>query len=62
MATDEKQVMTRLNVEEDKLLKEAATILGKKKTVLAREIVQSAIREFNETGKLPDWLERQLAR
>lgn len=61
MVTDETQVMTRLNDEEHKLLQDAADLVGIKKTVFARETVRSVIREFNETGKLPEWLERQLA-
>ncbi|WP_152032275.1 hypothetical protein [Pseudomonas silesiensis] len=61
MTNDGRQVMIRLNDEENKLLEDAAEIVGKTKTALARESVQSAIREFNETGKVPEWLERRLA-
>ncbi|WP_448144693.1 type II toxin -antitoxin system TacA 1-like antitoxin [Pseudomonas silesiensis] len=53
--------MTRLNDEEKKLLEDAAKLVGKTPTEFARESVQSVIREFNETGKVPEWLERRLA-
>ena len=54
-----RQVKVLLNEDEFFRLKACALRLGEQHSVLSREILKAVIEVFEETGELPEWIERK---
>jgi len=56
-----RQVKVLLSDDEFDRLKACALRFGEQHSALSREILKAVIEVFEETGELPDWIERKLA-